>query len=226
MFGFPVHIHLSFLLLLVLFIDSGLGAVAVVLWTASILLSVILHELGHAAMVRRFGGHVEGISIYALGGATVWREKDAPLRGWKHFVISAAGSGVGLFVGLGLYLFILLGGMGEFARTIIDKPWRIHLGVADRYGEYLVFFVGAFILVSVVWGLFNWLPIGGLDGSKMLRVVLVGVLGPTGDLHSRIIGLIVGVAVAVWFWQRGTVLAAVIVLVFAGSDMVAYRRAR
>jgi len=115
--------------------------------------------------------------------------------------------------------------MGEPGRLIIDKPWRVHLGIADLYGEYLVFVAGAFIWVSVVWGLVNCLPVGGLDGSKMLRVVLIRVLGPSGDLHSRIIGLIMGVAAAVWLWRRGLVLGAVLVLFFAGSDMVAYRRA-
>ena len=226
LFGFPTGIHFSFLLLLVLFIDSGLSGVAVVLWALAILISVILHELGHAATVRRFGGRVEGITIYALGGATVWRESGRRLRPWKHFVVAAAGSGVGLFAGLGLYLFVRAGGMGEAARVIIDAPWRVHLRLADLHGEYLTFVVGAFIWVSVVWGLVNWLPVGGLDGSKMLRVVLIRILGPSGDLHARIIGLIVGVAAAVWFWQRGLLLGAVLILVFAGSDLVAYRRAR
>ena len=223
MFGFPVRIHFSFLLLMVLFIDSGLSVASIVLWAAAILVSVILHELGHAATVRRLGGRVEGITIYALGGATTWTEGSKPLAGWRHFVIAAAGSAVGLFMGMGLYLFVRLGGMGEVAKLIIDSPWRIYLRGADVYGEYLVFFVGAFIWVSVVWGLVNWLPIGGLDGSKMLRVVLVRLLGPSGDLHSRIIGLIVGIAAAVWFWQRGLALAALLVLVFAGSDLLSYR---
>lgn len=223
MFGFPIGIHFSFLLLIVLLIDSGLSGTAMVLWAVAILLSVVLHELGHAATVRRFGGHVEGITIYALGGATVWRESGRRMRAWKHFVVAAAGSGVGLFAGLGLYLFVQVGGLGEAGRLIIDAPWRVHLGVADRYGEYLVFAAGAFIWVSVVWGLVNWLPVGGLDGSKMLRVVLIKVLGPSGDLHARIVGLIMGVAAAVWLWRRGLVLAAVFILVFAGSDMVAYR---
>ena len=97
---------------------------------------------------------------------------------------------------------------------------------ADFHGEYLVFLAGSFIWVSVVWGLVNWLPIGGLDGSKMLRVVLVKLLGPSGDLHSRIIGLLAGGAAAVWFWQRGMTLAAVLVAVFAGSDLISYRRPR
>ena len=224
LFGFPVHIHVSFLLVLVILFDTRLGMIAVLLWTLAVLVSVVLHELGHAATVRRLGGHVEGITIYALGGATYWRERGTSLGGWRLFVIAASGSAVGLFAGLGLYLYVRLGGLGRFAELAIESPWRIHLAAAERYGEYLVFFVGAFIWVSVVWGLVNWLPIGGLDGSKMLRAVLMKVLGPSGDLHSRIIGMIVGGAVAVWAWRRGLVIAAVLAVVFAGADLVAYRR--
>ena len=223
-FGFPIQIHLSFLLLLVLFIDSGFSAIAFALWTAAILVAVLLHELGHAATVRRLGGHVERITIYALGGATLWRDGGARLHNWQHFVIAAAGSGVGLLAGTGIYLFVRVGGMGETARTIVESPWRVHLFPADLSGHYFVFFVGAFVWVSVVWGLFNWIPIGGLDGSKMLRVVLLKVLGPSGDLHSRIIGMAIGVAAAVWLWQRGARLGAMLVLVFSVSDLLAYRR--
>ena len=225
-FGFPVQIHLSFLLLVVFFIFGEWSAVAVGLWTVTILVSVLLHELGHAVMVRRFGGRVEAITIYALGGATLWREIDKPIRGWRSFLVSAAGSGAGLFVGLGLYLLTALGGLGSAAQTIVAAPWRIYFGTADQAGEYAAFAVGAFIWVSVVWGLVNWLPIGGLDGSKMLREILVKLLGPSGDLHSRIIGLIAGAAAAVWLWQRDLRFAAVIVLVFAGSDLFHYRRGR
>ena len=177
-FGFPVRIHLSFLLILALLLGSRLSSVSVALWGVSILASVMLHELGHAAAVRRFGGQVESISIYALGGATMWREGDSAFPGWKQFLVAAAGSGVGLFAGLGLYMFVRLGGMGEAGRLLVSLPWRIDLRAADYYGEYLVFMVGSFIWVSVVWGLVNWLPIGGLDGSKMLRAVLVKSAGP------------------------------------------------
>ncbi len=224
LFGFPVGIHFTFLLILLLVIDSGLSIAGIALWAAAIFVSVILHELGHAATVRRLGAQVEGITIHALGGATIWREGNHPLPPWKHFVVAAAGSGVGLFAGMGLFLFARLGGMGEVGELIIELPWRVHLRAADFHGEYLVFLVGAFVWVSVVWGLVNWLPIGGLDGSKMLRVVLIRVLGPSGDLHARIIGSVVGVGAAIWFWQRGLVLAAVLVLVFAGTDLVSYRR--
>ena len=224
LFGFPVHLHFSFLLVPIILLDSRFSREATLIWAVAVLFSVILHELGHAATVRRLGGRVEGITIYALGGATYWREVGKSLDGWKLFAIAASGSGVGLFAGLGLYWYVQLGGLGRFGQWAIESPWSIKLGVADQYNEYLVLFVGMFIWVSVVWGLVNWLPIGGLDGSKMLRVVMVRFIGPSGDLHSRIIGLLFGIAAAYWAWQRDLKIVAVLALVFSGADLVSYRR--
>jgi len=49
LFGFPVHIHFTFLLVLVILFDTGLSLVSAALWAVAILLSVVLHELGHAS---------------------------------------------------------------------------------------------------------------------------------------------------------------------------------
>ena len=224
MFGFPVEIHATFLILLIFIFDSGLSLLAIALWTAAILTSVILHELGHAVTVRRFRGNVEGIRIYALGGVTIWTERDAPIKGWRRFLVAASGSGVGLAIGLALYGLVELGALGTNARSFIRAPWTVDLFGADFQGEYVVFFIGAFIWVSVVWGLVNWLPIGGLDGSKMLRVVMIGILGPRGDLPSRVIGLLVAFGASYWLYQRGSVIGPVILIMFAFSDLAAYQR--
>ena len=223
-FGFPLNIHLTFLILLLFVLDSGLSGVGITLYLLAIFVSVVLHELGHAATVRRFGGHVDGITIYALGGMTMWREEGTLIRGWKRFVVAAAGSGVGLFAGLGLFLIVRLGGLGSDGVVSIPTPWSRDFFFRDVTGDYLIFFVGAFIWVSVVWGLVNWLPVGGLDGSKMLREVLVKLLGPIGDLHSRIIGVIVGLAVAYWFYTRNAPIAALIFVMFSISDLASYRK--
>lgn len=223
LFGFPVRVHATFLILLLFILDSGLSGAAIALWTLAIFLSVVLHELGHAEAVRRFDGYVEGITIYALGGVTVWAELERPIRGWRRFVVAAAGSGVGLLVGLGLYFVVQVGALGDIGARIIRSPWNVALLAADQLGEYLIFFVGAFIWVSVVWGLVNWLPIGGLDGSKMLREVLVKVVGPSGDLLARILGVVVALAAAWWFWNLGSTIAPLIFIMFAVADLIGYR---
>jgi Zn-dependent protease len=68
MFGFPVEINISFLLLLglVLVAFGGLFGLAIVLLTFG---SVVLHELGHALVARKLGVHVSGIELSFFGGA-------------------------------------------------------------------------------------------------------------------------------------------------------------
>ena len=224
MFGFPFEIHATFLILLIFIFDSGLSMLAVALWTVAVLISVVLHELGHAVTVRRFRGNVEGIRIYALGGVTIWTERGTLIEGWRRFLVAASGSGVGLAIGLVLYGLVELGALGASGRSFIHAPWAVDLFNADFQGEYVVFFVGAFIWVSVVWGLVNWLPIGGLDGSRMLRVVMMGILGSWGDLPSRIIGLVVAFGASYWLYQRGSLIGPVILIMFALSDLAAYQR--
>src|ERR1051325_3989509 len=102
MFGFPVEINLSFLLLLgVVFLAyGGLGGVMVVLLAFG---SVLLHELGHALVARRLGVHVSGIELSFFGGAA--KMHDMPRSANHEIAIAAAGPAVSLILagaGLGL----------------------------------------------------------------------------------------------------------------------------
>ncbi len=217
LFGFDVEIQLTFLILVIFVIDSGLSGVAIGLWVAAAFLSVLIHELGHAFTARAFGGQVAGITIHALGGVTMWRETKK-MSGFKRFLVAAAGSGTGLIIAAGLFLLVKAGVFGRFADLLIETPWRIFLGDMDRLGEYGLFFLGTFIWVSVVWGLVNWLPIGGLDGSRMLSEMLVKFLGPRGAFHAAVIGIIFAVVAAIWFFQRGFLFAPILFLLFAFND--------
>lgn len=222
--GFPVEIHATFLFILIFLIDLGFSGAGLAMFLLAILVSVVLHELGHAVFVRRFGGYVQGIRIYMLGGVTLWSEHKTPIRGWRRFVVAAAGSGVGILSGLAAYGLVESGTFGANARRLIISPFSMALGQADSQGDLVTVFIGVFIWASVFWGLVNWLPIGGLDGSKMLREVLIKVLGPAGDLHARIIGVIVAVGVSIWAVQRGAIFAAAIFVLFAVSDLASYQR--
>jgi len=116
MFGFPVEINLSFLLLLaVVFI--AFGGLAGVFITCIAFASVLLHELGHALVARKLGVHVAGIELSFFGGAA--KMADMPKRADHEIAIAAAGPAVSLMLGgLGLGL-----GMALHAPLLATIGW-------------------------------------------------------------------------------------------------------
>lgn len=216
--GFPVQIQLTFLILLFFVLDSGLNVLGMTLWLGTVFASILIHELGHAVSARHFGAHVHSITIHGFGGVTMWQEVGTPVRGWKRFVVAAAGSGVGLIIGLFLFFCVRAGYFGRIAEQVITSPWGFRLFNPFDFESSLVFTLSAFIWVSVLWGLVNWLPIGGLDGSKMLREVLANFIGDRADYVASVIGLVVAGLVAIWMWNIGLRFGIFILLFFAIND--------
>lgn len=142
MFGFPIEVNLSFLLILgVVLLTSGLlpGLVlAVVLFG-----SVLLHEIGHALMARHLGVHIAGIELHFFGGAA--KMSDMPRTANDEVAIAAAGPAVSFALGgLGLVLASLTG-------------W----GVLSLFGW-----------VNMILGAFNMIPALPMDGGRILRALL------------------------------------------------------
>jgi Zn-dependent protease len=141
-FGFPVEINLSFLLLLaVVFI--AFGGVTGVLFVGIAFASVLLHELGHALVARRLDVHVSGIELSFFGGAA--KMVDMPRSAKHEIAIAAAGPAVSLgLAGLGLGLGIAL-----HSPLLATIGW-INLGLA----------------------IFNLIPALPMDGGRILRALL------------------------------------------------------
>ncbi|MDH3308014.1 MAG: M50 family metallopeptidase [Acidimicrobiia bacterium] len=217
LFKYRLEIHATVLLLALFVLDSGLPGAGVVAWVAAALLSIIIHELGHAVTVDMVGGEVEAITLYALGGLTSWR---GPSRGWRRFVVAAAGSLSSIALALVLFALVKQNVFGEFADFVIETPWTVYLGNAVAAGDWAVFFLATFIWVSVVWGAINLLPIGGLDGSTMLAQVIDKVIPGRGDFHAATIGMAVAIGAGILLYQRGYTFAPIIFLVFAGSRLL------
>src|SRR5262244_3429607 len=118
LFGFPVEINLSFLLLLaVVFI--AYGGLAGVLIVGLAFASVLLHELGHALVARRYGVHVSGIELSFFGGAA--KMVQMPRSADHEIAIAAAGPAVSLMlagVGLGLGSLLHASSLGWLLGTI------------------------------------------------------------------------------------------------------------
>jgi len=223
LFGFRVKISPTFLILGLFLLDSGLGAAGLVTWVGAAFSSVLIHELGHAFAVRRAGGVVQGITLHALGGATAWSDPSNRIGWLRRIGIAAAGAGLGFVVAGVLFGLVKLGVLGSDANTLIQTPFRVFLGDAARDELWGVFFLGAFIWVTIAWGLVNWLPIGGLDGWHILAELLERWLPGRGRKAAAVIGLLVALAAGWFLFQIGIRFGAVILVFFAIQTMMSVR---
>ena len=82
-FGVPIRLHFTFILLLVMLAAFGFNGtetgVMHALYIAVLFLSVLLHEIGHAVVSKRFGIRTVEIVVFPIGGvarfdATALRE--------------------------------------------------------------------------------------------------------------------------------------------------------
>ncbi|MDG6108937.1 peptidase M50 [Dactylosporangium aurantiacum] len=140
-----------------------------------LLVSVLLHELGHAITSRQSGIGVSGITLEMLGGYTEM-EREAPRPGVELFV-SLAGPVVSLLLGLA----------AGAAAVVLPAG-----GIAETFAFQLA-------LSNIVVAVFNALPGLPLDGGRALQA-LVWKLSGDPNLGRRVAGWsgrLVAVATAV-----------------------------
>lgn len=125
----------------------GMGAVG----TIGIFVSIVLHELGHSVVARRFGMQMRGITLFIFGG--VAEMSDEPPNATAEFYVAIAGPIVSIFIGTCLLMFTLLGTSTGWAIPVV--------GVTGWVGWM------NFVLV-----IFNMVPAFPLDGGRVLRAVL------------------------------------------------------
>ncbi|CAN5729449.1 MAG: site-2 protease family protein [Acidimicrobiia bacterium] len=215
LFGFPIRISPTFLILGLFLFDARLGWQGIVAWVGAAFTSVIIHELGHAFAVRGYGGRVEQITLHGLGGATAWTDPAKRIDWGRRIAIAAAGAGLGFVIAGVLYGLVRAGLFGRAAEQVIVSPFRVLFGIAIQDGLWLVFFLGAFIWVTMAWGLINWLPIGGLDGWHILAELLEKWLPGRGRQVAAVVGLIVALIAAFFLFRLGMTFGAVILVLFA-----------
>ena len=68
--GMPIRIHPLFWLVAVILGANSGGVIEVLIWVAAVLVSILIHELGHALVIRAFGFH-PWIVLYGMGGLTI-----------------------------------------------------------------------------------------------------------------------------------------------------------
>jgi len=159
--GIDLYIHATFLLVL-FFVreevsEGGARALEAILLICSVFGCVLLHELGHALMARRFGIGTEDITLYPIGG--VARLQRMPRAPGAELLIALAGPAVNFAIAAGVVALFLLGEFG--------------LGLTWSLGSFL----GQLLLVNLCLGLFNLIPAFPMDGGRVLRAILSTAVG-------------------------------------------------
>ena len=149
-FDIPVYVDVSFLVLLLLFLNSG-GSFSYGLMQALVLgLSIVAHEYGHALTGRLFGCETHDINLSMIGGCASMLSM--PRRGWQEFLVALAGP---------LVSFALCG-LGFAAVSFL----RVE-------NDFLAYTLVYLFYLNLVLGCFNLLPGFPMDGGRIFRSVMM-----------------------------------------------------
>jgi len=159
LFGVPVRLHFTFILLLVFLLFIGIGEKqsgwSTALYVLALFASVLLHELGHALVARRYGIATTEIVMFPIGGVS---RPERPPKPSEELWIALSGPLVNFVIGGGLLAW-MAAQQGFVAIEQLRQPTDANL--AERIA-----------LGNLILGVFNLLPAYPMDGGRVLRSLL------------------------------------------------------
>lgn len=214
-----VHIHPTFLLIIVwAILEWGIGpgggpaALALgLLFVLLIVASVIIHEFGHVMMARQYGVKVLDVTLWPFGGVARIEQIPAAPRG--EFMISLAGPAMNLAIFMALLpplaLIALIGGSDSL---LVGAQLFEHITLTG-----LVTYVAVTNLMIMA---FNMIPAFPVDGGRVLRAALTGVVGRERATSIAVaLGTVLALAAVAWgLWDRSLILIAVGIFVAVAAQ--------
>ncbi|MCP2043111.1 site-2 protease family protein [Pontibacter sp. HSC-36F09] len=166
--GIKILMHWTFLILIgwIVFSEMQRGSdlattLLSVAFVLTIFLCVVLHELGHALMAKRYGVNTKMITLLPIGGvASLERIPENPK---KELMIAVAGPAVNVVIAFVLWVIL------PPLRELPDESFFSRITPANFL--YLLFFVNMMLVV------FNAIPAFPMDGGRVLRALLAFKLG-------------------------------------------------
>lgn len=155
-----------------------------------LILSLLVHEFGHAATAARFGASPQ-IILEAFGGRAQYRGMLSPKQ---EFLVVLNGP---LFE----CLLIALSYPLLKSNLFIDFP-------------HVQFFLQATLHFNVLWVLLNLLPILPLDGGYLVRYLLIRKWGSQGEASSVLLGLGACAVVAPYLLLQGYLVFGLLLVIF------------
>jgi len=206
--GIPARIHPGFWL--VSFILGYQGAQAkplyVLIYIGVVYFSILVHELGHALMMRRYG-YSPRIVLYHMGGLAIPDEGfsmgfSRPRRDtWPSILILLAGPGAGFLLAAWTALLLMLaGGSYTLVAPTMERPLFWVAELPDKTPDAVRELVDYLFFINIFWGLVNLVPVLPLDGGQIARELLTYRDKYNGTVQAVQLSIAVGIVMAVLLW--------------------------
>ncbi len=187
------------LVFFIAFINSNSTLAGMVIWVTVIVISVVVHEFGHALTAVAFGQRAH-IDLVAFGGLT---HRHGPhINLWQEFLIVLNGPLAGLALAFVCYF---LGNMVGGKSPLL----------------YLFFEVG--YVANIFWTVLNLLPMQPLDGGHLLRIIFEGLFGLRGLKISLFISLIASLAFCMLLLMSTNYILGIFFMMFAYENYRAWK---
>ena len=204
--GIKIEVHWTFSLLLIwiVFLDIQRGgnlssAILNIVFILLLFVCVILHELGHALMARKYEINTKGITLLPIGGVASLEKM--PEKPGQELMVALAGPAVNVVIALLLLLIV---------------PLRVYLGMDAESLEQLVsaptiqtllFYL---LVANIMLVAFNLIPAFPMDGGRVFRALLSFSMDRT---KATEIAASLGQVLAVIFFILGLFLNPFLVLI-------------
>jgi stage IV sporulation protein FB len=200
--GVPVRVHPLFWLIALL-LGSSSDLIQLPIWVFVVFVSILIHELGHALAMQRYG-QPSRIIMHFAGGLTVpepvsWgsRWANVSLRPNQEIFISLAGPCAGFLLAALVAIAVTLSGgsiITNWLFGVIPLPVAALMPIGGRVISLLVTML---LWVNIFWGLINLLPVYPLDGGNVSRYLLLQADPIDGVRKSLWVSVIAGGLVAI-----------------------------
>lgn len=155
---------------------------SIVLWVLVVFVSILVHELGHAAASRAFGARAS-IRLHSFGGLTF---PDRRLTRGQDILMTLAGPGAGF----------------ALAAIAYAVQWQFPLLMLTPNTATVL---TSLLWVNVVWGIVNLFPVPPLDGGH----VALALAGPRHERKARMVAVAVSAAIVVLSLSSGQTFRAI-----------------
>lgn len=190
----PVRVHWMFWVMGLLLGGAGGGdrsGRTLVVWVVAVFVSVLVHEMGHALVIRALGVQ-PWITLYGMGGLTSHQGGRFPPS--TQILVSLAGPVAGFTFAAIVVLLIKASGYEIEFYFGWPKLIRWEFGGFTNLG--LLELCHDLLFVNIWWGILNLLPILPLDGGHITNETL-NICHPRGALEISLwVSVIVATAMA------------------------------